>query len=193
MQKRSETTHARLLDSALKQFAANGFEATSVDDICAEAGVSKGAFYHHFESKQALFLALLNAWLQAVDSGLSLLQKPTVPRTLLAMTDILPDVLSEAKDQLPMFLEFWLHASREETIWQATIEPYRHFRAYFAGMIARGMKEGTLRKVDPDVAGQIILSMAVGILLQALLEPEGADWENTARQGMQILMKGLSK
>ncbi len=193
MQKRSESTHARLLDSALKQFAANGYEATSVDDICAEAGVSKGAFYHHFESKQALFLALLNSWLQAVDSGLSQLQKPTVPRTLLAMTDILPNVLSAAKDQLPMFLEFWLQASREEKIWEATIEPYRHFRGYFAGMIVRGMKEGTLRKVDPDVTGQIILSMAVGILLQALLEPEGAHWGSTARQGMQILMRGLSK
>ncbi len=192
MQKRSENTRANLLDSALKQFAQKGYESTSVEDICQEAGVSKGAFYHHFESKQALFLTLLNAWLGLIDTGLSQLQKNTVPQTLVAMTDLLPSVLATASDQLPMFLEFWLHASRDPKIWQASIEPYRHFREYFAGLVEQGVREGTLRKVDPEVAGQIILSMAVGILLQALLQPQGADWGNTAQQGMQILMKGLS-
>jgi AcrR family transcriptional regulator len=192
MQKRSETTRARLLDSALKQFALRGFEATSVDDICSGANVSKGAFYHHFASKQALFLSLLNSWLQAIDDGLSELQKPNVPETLVGMTKILPDILAAASDQLPMFLEFWLQASRDETVWEASIEPYQHFRGYFSGLIEVGIAEGSLRRVDPQVAGQLILSVAVGILLQALLEPQGADWQKTAQEGMQIIMKGLS-
>ncbi len=64
MQQRGEATRARILEAALDQFAAHGYEAASVDEICARAGVSKGAFYHHFESKQALFLALLNDWLK---------------------------------------------------------------------------------------------------------------------------------
>jgi AcrR family transcriptional regulator len=192
MQKRSETTRARLLDSALGQFALKGYQATSVDDICSGAAVSKGAFYHHFESKQALFLHLLNSWLETIDHNLAALQRPNAPQTLLTITEILPDVLAAAKDQLPLFLEFWLQASRDEKVWQASIEPYHHFRQYFAGVIAQGTAEGTLRDVNTQVAGQVILSMAVGILLQALLEPEGTDWEKTARQGMQILMNGLS-
>ncbi len=192
MQKRSETTRAKLLASASRQFAANGYQATSVDDICAGAEVSKGAFYHHFESKQALFLALLNSWLEMIDTGLSQMEKRTVPQSLVAMTDLLPTILESARDQLPMFLEFWLQASRDEEVWQASIEPYHHFREYFAEMVKEGEAEGTLKKVDPDVAGEVILALAVGILLRALLEPQGADWGKTAQQGMQILMKGLS-
>ena len=192
MQKRSETTRARILDSALKQFALHGFDATSVDDICSGASVSKGAFYHHFESKQSLFLSLLDSWLKAIDDGLAELYKPTVPETLVAMTKILPDILAAASNQLPMFLEFWLQASRDETVWQASIEPYRHFREYFAKLIEQGAAEGSLKNSDPQIAGQLILSMAVGILLQALIEPEGADWGNTAKQSMQIIMKGLA-
>ncbi len=192
MQKRSENTRAKLLASALKQFAARGYEATSVDDICRGADVSKGAFYHHFESKQALFLDLMNSWLSAIDTGLSELEKSTVPETLVAMTELLPGILAVARDQLPMYLEFWLQASRDPKVWQASIEPYRHFREYFARLIAEGTAEGTLRKVDPNLAGQVILSMAVGMLLQALVEPQGADWQQTAQQGMRILMKGLS-
>lgn len=193
MQQRSQTTRLHLLDAAAQQFSAHGYDATSVDDICRLAGVSKGAFYHHFESKQALFLALLNSWLELIDTGLAELQQGTVPQTLVAMTDILPGILEAGRDRLPMFLEFWLHATREPQVWQASIAPYRHFRDYFAGIISAGVAEGTLQKVDPQLAGQVILSMAVGILLQALLEPRGADWEKTAQQGMHIIMRGLSR
>ncbi len=192
MQRRSENTRARLLTSALNHFALHGYDATSVDDICNGANVSKGAFYHHFESKQALFLSLLNTWLSAIDEGFAALGKSSVPETLLAMTDMIPGVLDAASDQLPMFLEFWMQASRDEKVWRASIQPYQHFRAYFADMVAEGIAEGTLKNVDPQVAGRVILSMAIGLLLQAVLEPEEGNWARTAREGMQILMKGLA-
>jgi len=60
MQQRSEETRTKIMDSAIKLFSTRGFNTASVDDICEEAGISKGAFYHHFESKQALILALLD-------------------------------------------------------------------------------------------------------------------------------------
>ncbi len=193
MQKRSEQTRTKLLDAALKEFAVHGYDATSVDDICAAAQVSKGAFYHHFESKHALFLCLLESWLQAIRTNLAALQRSTVPETMLNITEVMPGILVTARDQLPMFLEFWLQASRDDKVWEATIQPYHEFREYFAGLIAQGTREGSLRDVDANVAGEVVLSMAVGILLQALVEPEGADWERTAAQGMKILMRGLSR
>ncbi|HTP00050.1 MAG TPA: TetR/AcrR family transcriptional regulator [Anaerolineales bacterium] len=192
MQKRSEVTRGRLLDAALKEFAIHGYEATRVEDICAAADVSKGAFYHHFESKQELFLSLMNSWMQAIDEGLRELYKPTVPETLVAMTDIVPDILTAAWQQLPMLMEFWLQASRDQEVWEASIEPYRHFRKFFTGLVEQGIREGTLRSDDPETAGMLILSMTVGMLLQALVEPQGANWESTAKQGMQVIMKGLA-
>ncbi len=57
----SEATRAKIRDAAIKLFCTRGFSAASVDDICEEAGISKGAFYHHFESKQVIFLDLLEA------------------------------------------------------------------------------------------------------------------------------------
>ena len=62
-QQRSEETRSRILESAIKLFSNRGYNKASVDDICADAGISKGAFYHHFKSKQALFPALLDGWL----------------------------------------------------------------------------------------------------------------------------------
>ena len=73
MQQRSEETQAQIIKSAIKLFSTNGYTAASVDMICKDAGISKGAFYHHFESKQALFLALLDGWLTTIDKSIEAL------------------------------------------------------------------------------------------------------------------------
>lgn len=193
MQQRSEETRARLLQAAQKKFSENGYEAASVDEICAEAGVSKGAFYHHFPSKQAVFLALFEDWLATVDAGLEAARKPTVPETLTNMARMLPFIFAQADGRLPMYLEFWLQASRDETVWKAMAAPYRRYQEFFAGLVKQGIAEGTFRQVDPHSAAQVIVSFAVGMLLQGLIAPSDTDWQKTAQQSMKILMKGLAK
>ena len=192
-QHRAEETRGRILDAAVKRFAVAGYDAASVDEICAEAGVSKGAFYHHFPTKQAVFLALKQGWLAMIEMGMQAVRKETVPDTLITMTNLLPGVFAAAENRLPMFLEFWLQASRDETVWKAIIAPYRHYQEYFLKLINDGMKEGSIKRVDSQVAAQVIVSLAVGLVLQGVLDPHGADWEKTARESMQILMNGLAK
>jgi TetR/AcrR family transcriptional repressor of nem operon len=53
---------ARLIEAARSLVRHKGFAATSVDDLCAAAGVTKGAFFHHFASKEALGVALIEDW-----------------------------------------------------------------------------------------------------------------------------------
>ncbi len=63
------TARGRILDAALRLIREKGFGATSVDDLCAAAGVTKGAFFHHFDSKEALGVAAIEHW-SAVTGGL---------------------------------------------------------------------------------------------------------------------------
>jgi TetR/AcrR family transcriptional regulator, transcriptional repressor for nem operon len=60
----SERPNARtkLIDAAHMLVRRKGYAATSVDEICAEAGVSKGAFFHHFASKEVLGVAAAEQW-----------------------------------------------------------------------------------------------------------------------------------
>jgi len=193
MQQRSEETQARILDAAVRRFSISGYNGASVDEICSDAGVSKGAFYHHFPTKQAVFLALLNGWLGTIDTGLKAARQDTVPQTLLHMTGMLPAIFASADDRLPMFLEFWLQASRDETVHEAMIAPYRYFTDYFTSLIETGISEGSLKDVDPEIISQAILSIAIGTLLQGLLDPDRTNWSRVAGQSIRALLAGVIK
>ena len=52
----------KLLDAAIWLIREKGYAATSVDDLCTKAGVTKGAFFHHFKSKDALAIASADYW-----------------------------------------------------------------------------------------------------------------------------------
>src|SRR2546430_10353400 len=58
-QQRTEHTRRKLLDAGLRVFARDGFEAARIEDIAAAAGHTRGAFYANFETKEDLFLVLL--------------------------------------------------------------------------------------------------------------------------------------
>ncbi len=57
-----KTARDKLLEAGVKLVREQGFSATSVDQLCQAAGVTKGAFFHHFASKEALGVALADYW-----------------------------------------------------------------------------------------------------------------------------------
>jgi TetR/AcrR family transcriptional repressor of nem operon len=62
----TETRHeskTKLLEAALRVIREKGYSATRVEDICEAAGLTKGSFFHHFESKEALALAAADYWI----------------------------------------------------------------------------------------------------------------------------------
>lgn len=155
-----EATRASLVDSALTLFGEHGFAATSVQEITAKAGVTKGAFYHHFESKEDL---------------LRLIHDEFVDYQLAAMERILADH-SDPVTQIEQLLgEFLTSAARYRanvtvfyqerryltgSRFAAVMEKRDRFDQMFDDVIARGMASGVFRNdLDPRIVGFGLLGM----------------------------------
>jgi TetR/AcrR family transcriptional repressor of nem operon len=67
----SEARHeskTKLLQAALKVIRTKGYSATRIEDVCEAAGLTKGSFFHHFDSKEALALAAADYWIEGTGS-----------------------------------------------------------------------------------------------------------------------------
>lgn len=195
-QQRSEQTRKQIMSAAVDVFCRCGYDAAGVAEICDLANVSKGAFYHHFPSKKALFLAIMQDWLREVDEQLNAMREPGVPvsQALLQMTHAIKAVFVDASGQLPMFLEFMVQASRDKTVWEATIAPYQAYQTRFAEMLEQGKAEGSIRETgDAQADAWVIIAFAVGILLQGVVLPDTADWETIAGRGVGMLVESMQR
>lgn len=65
---RPPSARLKLLDAALGVIRAQGYASTTVDDLCRAAGVTKGAFFHHFPSKEALAVAAAEHWIEGTEA-----------------------------------------------------------------------------------------------------------------------------
>ena len=193
MHQRAIVTRQQIIEAAARAFSREGYNATGVAEICKEAGVSKGAFYHHFESKHQIFMVLLEEWLARLDVRMKEIarQSSNVPDGLISMVDVLPGVFDDAGDQVRMYLEFWNQATRDPAIYKAMLNPYRTYARFFSVMLENGMKEGSLKKIEPDGVSRVIISFALGVLLQGLLDRNGADWKLVAETGMKMISDSI--
>lgn len=192
-QARSEETRARILAHALELFAETGYETTGVAEICEKSGISKGAFYHHFPSKQAVFVVLLENWLSDLEKELTSAasQATNVPDALRLMASRFQDVLSLADGRVSIFLEFWMQARRDPEIWERAIRPFRQYRKIFERMLRQGIEEGSFQEIDYVTAALALVSMAVGILLQGVVDPRDEDWGTATVKSIELFIQGI--
>ena len=191
---KSEETRNRILEAAEECFARCGYDSTGVAEICNVAGVSKGALYHHFPSKQAIFVEMFETWMRSFVAEMERIRDSaaSVPAALLRMVKMTGLIFQTAAGQLPLFIEFLTKASRDPETWKATIAPYKFFRKFFADLIHRGIEEGTIQEVDPERTAQIIVAYGAGLVMQGVFDPEGGQWVDVGVQGITLILKGIT-
>ncbi|TDY20228.1 TetR family transcriptional regulator [Paraburkholderia sp. BL6665CI2N2] len=109
-----ERTRRRLLDAAASSIAEKGFAATSVEDIAAQAGYSRGAFYSNFNSKSDLFVELLRLDHQNMQESLQKLRDAAPPgENLQAQLTLLYAQCYRDNNSCIIWAEARLHAMRD--------------------------------------------------------------------------------
>jgi AcrR family transcriptional regulator len=163
---------SRLLAAAGRVFAQKGFAAASVDDVARAAGMTKGAIYSNFASKDDLFLALL---------------AEHVAGRLLAVHDLrlsradggrrIGDALMKAavddRDWELLFIEFWQRAMRDPGAREQFVTQRRELRQSIAAAIERQADELDYPlPVEPKDLATIVLALSNGLAIEHLADPD---------------------
>ncbi len=161
-------TRARLLESAAQLFARGGYEGASVDLIAESAGYSKGAFYSNFESKEAIFLELLDAHKRREIDALAQLLAQDIPAPeLLSLIRNSETVRGSDFDFGLLSAEFQLQACRDKTFARTYAKLHRTHRDTMAGLVTKLFaKLNRIPPSDPKHLADIIMALTTGLSLQ---------------------------
>ena len=190
-----QTSREKILQSAVQLFLGDGYEATSVNDICKHAGVSKGSFYHYFETKQVLFLSLMENWSSRVMQsvlGEPITEDSNAKDVLIQMPYQFNMAFAAVPRGFPMLVDFWRQAMADPAIWKTAVEPYRYFMGFFMRIIETGQQDGSIRKdIDSEILARLLVAVAMGFLLEAAFDQEKADWSALTSDGLSLLLEGI--
>lgn len=146
------TVPERLVDVARQLFAAKGFEGTSVQDVVSVAGVTKGAMYHYFDSKDELlaeiYARVLRHQMERLESYVHS-DDPVDVRVHGAAADVVVSTIENLESTTLFFRS--LHQLREQDRVAVTAER-RRYHDLFRGLIQEGQRSGVFRAdVDADL------------------------------------------
>ncbi|MGH3242044.1 MAG: TetR/AcrR family transcriptional regulator [Spirillospora sp.] len=145
-----EGARRALLASAVRLFEKNGYSATSVQSVVDGAGLTKGAFYHHFASKEDLLLAVHDEFIDyQLYRARQIVAKDMPADTMLRQltVEVLLEPLSVYKAEITVFLQERKFLSGE--MFAGIQEKRGEFERCFVDVIERGMDEGVFRRVGP--------------------------------------------
>lgn len=174
---------ARILSAAAACFSRVGVRRTTIQDICDEAGLSKGGLYTYFKAKDEILAAVVEESLEvsmrlamaAADAASTPLEK--LDRIAVALTEGLVSGEFVPGHSSQLFLEVWAEASKDDRLSVLCARGYAQWRAFLAGLLRQAQDEGQLRRdVNPDALAAILVSAFDGLGLQEAITKARIDW-----------------
>jgi AcrR family transcriptional regulator len=165
----------QILDAATTRFAVNGFQATGMADVIAASGLSAGAVYRYFRSKDELIAAIVDRVLgQAAERFEGLLEHDHAPELADAVATAVDMAAAVAErgpvDMTRVAVQAWAEALRNPAVAAVAGQAYTTMRGYFVEVARRAQQAGRLpADADPATVGAALFSLVLGFLLQRLL------------------------
>jgi len=160
----------RLIEAAEAQFRRFGYKRTTIDDITAGAGTGKGSLYLHFESKQAVYMAVVEASLERfVETTARLLDGPEpVPARLRTLVELTIDHYGE--DELLQASLFGKAGLVDGDVARLAADVQRtRIRSLLRELLAIGQREGSVRgDIDVEAAAAVLFEIGWAVVRTAL-------------------------
>jgi AcrR family transcriptional regulator len=187
---RSERRQA-LIAAAWRCAAVRGFRDLTVDDVCAQAGMSKGAFYGYFEQKQDLLLALLEDDAAALDDELARITASS-PSGVERLRRFAQAMLARGEDaaRVQVRADLWADLPTEGDVRRQLTTATQRRREQLRSWIEEAIASGELVEIPANALASILLALADGLMLHGALDSDAFRWRNV-RRAIDVLLAGI--
>ena len=194
----AQATRTRILDAAEHLFHAQGVSRTSLQDIAAAAGVTRGAVYWHFKDKSDLFNALMDRVCLPMEQATQLLGRdaaaPALPALRAELLSVLERVAVDA--QLQRFVDIATHkieyVDELVKVRERRLQIRQRYRATLERLLRLAQKRGELRSAPS--ARQMAIGLHAlldGMIQNWVLDPAGFDLRRAGRMAIDVHLSGL--
>lgn len=186
-------TKAQILQAALTCFSGKGYHQTSMDDIVAESGLSKGALYWHFKSKQELFVSLIEWHMTAFREEAFHVWTDDMSATdkIQAMMTFFVDSSEQLIPFFKITIDFWAQTSEDKQLRAIFDGMLVDFQRGLGALIDEGIASGEFRAVDvPNLALALFAALDALALYKTLLGDK-VDVQASAQVLLGVVIAGL--
>ena len=190
-EERSKETRQSILDAAMVCLSQGDYNETQVDDICHIAGITKGAFYYHFSSKQELILELLNNWTNGFGDLLSSAKSESEDflSVILNLPEKIKPIFINNINHVRIFLELYVKGISDPALKETVLKSYQGYLEFFSDIIEKGIKSGLIKRTNSKRVSRLLFALTVGLLIEGLIDPDGEDWESFAIECLKLIFK----
>lgn len=189
-------TRKKLYDSAQKLFMEKDFAAVSVEDITRTAGVTKGTFYVHFESKDELIASFISDYTAGLDLNYKAFldslpaDMPACGR-LIAITQRIAEVLAGTIGHEMLRKVYQMQLSRDVDM-DGVIGYGRELYAIFGSLLEQGIRRGELKADMPvDMLSRHFVSAIRSICYEWCVRYPNFDLKKQAEEHIRLLLNGI--
>ena len=189
----SEERKDQILAAATKVFTERGFFDARMDDIVAESGLSKGALYWYFDSKDAIIVGILDRIFDWESSHLDeiLEREVSAQKKLELFIETSFQDINKMEPLMPIFFDFWSLSVRNKTINKAIKRYYQSFIELVEPIIDLGIEQGEFRPVNVKETAVAIGALFEGTILFYAYFTDILNLETQFRTGLDLIMDGL--
>ncbi len=191
-----EAKRQQLLDAAITCFARNGFSETTIEDICREAGVSHGALYRHFKSKEDIIEASYWRDRETMTTRFAAAKKKGDTRRIMEeLFELYIHRRDQSDPQTQMKLKFrvqlYAEAARNPSIRETQVKSWEDFLESFGGIVRGAQERGEITPVlDSEMVTRVLMALVIGFNVQKTIDPS-MDVAGYAKASIDVLMGNL--